>query len=511
MNGGAGTPRHSPQHPGTPPASLGPPGHIPQHPGAPLGPPSTSCRLSMPGIPAHVSEDPETRPGTPSCIPQAPHCLPQHPPSRGTVLLVSSVEGSQASLQRIRGGQFLGSSSLSCVSSWQRGGQWGPRAPHTSPGIPSRRVPLLPGCPAPPTGPSGRTPRTHQHPVRLLECRHQPRQLPGEAPAGDPVGAGSRGRGRGRGRRQQQREAEAEQEAAERGHGRSVGRCHHRRCHRALMGRRQVGNPRGRWHPPPVTAKSPPPSKAEPIPGRGPRAAPRRARSRTAPGRDGTGRKTQGSSWRLRALRHPVSPRCSFGVCSLCPPVSPPLSPVCPPAAPGKQPGRPRRGKWRLPGSAVSRRGFPGPRPVGTAQPRCPPGRVVLPAALQSRRPRRGGSGASRSRPPGLPLAFPGSAATHRPRLGHRGRGPTVPARGAVCPAGLGGGGRGWGPGGVGRSRWGREVPAETGAGEAQNRLQVTVHGPGDTVGSRGTLRDPVDTRSRCGTPVGTMGWLQTV
>lgn len=370
----------------------------------------------MPGIPAHISEDPETRPGTPSCIPQAPHCPPStsHP----------AVPCCWCPAWRGHKRRCSGSGG---ASSWDPphsaasppgsggGGQWGPCAPHNSPGIPSRRVPLLPGCPAPPAGPSGRTPRTHQHPVRLLERRHQPRQLPGEAPTGDPVGAGSRGRGRGRGRRQQQREAEAEQEAAERGHGRSVGRCRHWRCHRALMGRRQVGNPRGRWHPPPVTAKSPPPSKAEPIPGRGPRAAPRRARSRTAPGRDGTGRKTQGSSWRLRALRHPVSPRCSFGVCSLCPPVSPPLSPVCPPAAPGKQPGRPRRGKWRLPGSAVSRRGFPGPHPLGTAQPRCPPGRVVLPAALQSRRPRRGGSGASRSRPPGLPPAFPGSAAPHRP------------------------------------------------------------------------------------------------
>lgn len=333
-----------------------------------------------------------------------------------------------------------------------------------------------------------------------------------------------------------------------------VGRCRHRRRHRALMGRRQVGNPRGRWHPPPVTAKSPPPLKGEPIPGRGPRAAPRRAWPRAAPGRDGTGRKTRGSSWRLRARGHrdgsgtggtgtprpprdpppgrdpppprahlgrPVrpprrvhrepgrggtpgarrclpgaplvsprcAPRCPLGV---PPPQCPPRVPRCSPAAPGNQPRRPRRGGWRLPGAAVSRRGSPRPGP--------PSGRAVLPAAPQSRRPRRGGSGASRSRPAGLPPAFPGPAPAapgHRPgaepATGAEG-GVSSPPRPAVLPE-------------ASSPRWVWEGEAGRGSREgpagAQHHAPAMVRCPGDPAGHGGA---PWVTKGQGGTPGDSVG-----
>lgn len=440
-----------------------------------------------------------------------------------------------------------------------------PRHPAPSEHPSCRDAPRL-LVPRDPPVPPGRAPRAHQDPVRLLQGRHQSRQLPGEAPAGGPVGAGGRDRHRGRGRRQQQREAEAEKEAAERGHSRSVGRCRHRLRHRALMGRRQVGNPRGRWHPPPVTAKSPPPSKAEPIPGRGPRAAPRRARPRAAPGRDGTGRKTRGSSWRLRARGHrggggtggtgtrrpprdpspgapgpprrahrdpphpdgvsPVSPKCPLGVSSVCSPVFPRCHPQCPPCPP-PPPDRTGTSTWVAPArrlAAPRDRGVPVGLPGGPRRPRqrrSPPGRAARGAAIAA---------APTGRLRRFPLP-PGGAVPGLPRArGHAPAAPRAPARsgarvgpspaslsarGVASPVGLGGGGRGrWGSArrsGRGALPWG---PRGTWWDPVRYQWDtVGCQGTAwDIVGCLGTHWDPMgggelrDTSGRGETPWGTLG-----
>lgn len=304
-------------------------------------------------------------------IPQAPSgcpaTAPQHPVAPSTVLLVSSVEGSQASLQRIRGGQFLGSSSLRCVSSWQQGGQWGPHVP-PSPGTPHPRGTPPAGIPCTLRPPQTPKPpaltRTWCGSLRVATRCNSSREMflqaaqsvrgPGPGPgivtgAGAAGGSSSSSSG-GRQRQRWRRWSEA-----------MAGRCRHRRRHRALMGWRQVGNPRGRWLPPPVTAKSPPPSKAEPIPGRGPRAAPRRARPRAPPGRDGTGRKTRGSSWRLRARGH----RGGSGTGRIGTP------------APAPGPRRPVHLGRRAEGTGRPGRGGNPRRPASSSSPRCP---LVVPS-----------------------------------------------------------------------------------------------------------------------------------
>ncbi|XP_027525075.1 atherin-like [Corapipo altera] len=257
------------------------------------------------------------------------------------------------------------------------------------------------------------------------------------------------------------------------------------------MGRRQVGNPRGRWLPPPVTAKSPP-SKAEPIPGRGPLAAPGPAPHRDRTGWDGTGRKTRGSSWRLRAQRdgrdlhrhrdlpwvHLGCPRRAHrgargGVTSvdppLCPPVSPPVFLVCPRGLFGVPPGVPRVPRpprdisRRLPAASGVPAGLASPSRPRVPQPRSPPGRAG-PCCPQRRNP--GG-------PDGAAPALPAPARRGCPR----------PSPGMDT-----GGGAVVGLGGETRGR-----PAPVG-------LSTAVRCPGDSLGPCGT---PWDTS-------GCVGWQET-
>ncbi|XP_061871294.1 basic proline-rich protein-like [Colius striatus] len=259
-----------------------------------------------------------------------------------------------------------------------------------------------------------------------------------------------------------------------------LGRSRHRHRHRALMGRRQVGNPRDRWHPPPVTAKSPPPSKAEPIPGRGPRPAPRRARPRRdgtdgqenpgqfraapSPGRrDGSGtggigtpqpcavhrsRGQRGARARRDPQKSPAAPRIpphppAFPRIPRIPPQPPqpphpphPPQPPIPPHPP-QPPAAPR-----IPRSPCIPRSPRSPAPL-PAGPGCAARGTAIAAAPTGRLRR------FPLRPPGLPPAFPGTV-PHAPARG-RARGYTRPARGVVFPPPWGWRGeRGRGPVGLG-------------------------------------------------------------
>lgn len=434
----------------------------------------------------------------------------------------------------------------------------------TSTGHPSCRDTLHPPAPADPQASCAHQDLVRllegRHPLQQL-----PGDVLAGCPvgAGARARARDRDRGRGRGRQQQQqqrREAEAEVETVERGHGRSVpppapapgsygvaaggespGQVAPapRYCEIAasLESRTDTG-PGSPGCAPPRPAPRPagtgrdgqenpgqflaaprpgPPRRQRHGPDRDPRARP----GTPPPGAPGppcrghrAARAGRESPETGVVVVPSVSPRRPLRVPSVCVPrcvAQCPPSPLTPPpavslggtgksagAAPARQPAAPRgRGvpagippavPPAIPGTPTDP-GSPGPR------------RAVLPAAPQSRRPRRGGSGASRSRPAGLPPAFPGPAGAH-PLRGARGDGPPVPplpARGAVSPVGLGWGRQGGGPG-AGRGG--------VGAGGAQHHGPAAVRCPGDPAEPRGTRVERVGLQGRACDIVGHLGTL---
>lgn len=260
-----------------------------------------------------------------------------------------------------------------------------------------------------------------------------------------------------------------------------AGRCRHRCLHRALMGRRQVGNPgAGGTRPRYCEIAASLESRTDTGPGSPGRAPPRPAPRcpaprRAAPGRDGTGRKTRGSSWRLRARRHrgdsgtggigrdeaPGVP----GVAAVCPLRFPTVSPRSPPPPP---PGRTGTSAGAAPARQPVasrdlgvRAGLAPSAPPGTP---AGPGRAARGAAIAA-------APTGRLRrfplPPGGAVPVLSRACGYRPVS----RGARGPGAGAAAPR-PGGGLRPWGPRGILRDAAGHRGT------------------PVGSVGCRGTLWD---------------------